>query len=88
MPVHRLPSARVEEYQPNTSTVFVVNWEKFKAMSSSAIQQIFRRRHILLLNAPIETFAFDREGLEHLGSLTTVRPMEGNESDIVVLSRS
>src|SRR5208283_4713328 len=37
----------------------------------------FRKRHILVVNAPVEAVDFDREGLETLGSLHSPRTIQG-----------
>jgi len=81
LPAHILPSARLEEYDPAASCIFVVEWNRFKSMSTSAIQDIFRHRHIHVLDAPVDTVEFDREGLESLGSLTSVRSVQGKLLD-------
>jgi hypothetical protein len=77
VPPHRHPSAREVTYDPAASCVFVVEWHRFKSMNASTIQEIFRHRHILVLNSPIETVEFDREGLETLGSLSSIRSVQG-----------
>jgi hypothetical protein len=77
LPPHRLPSAREQTYDPQASCVFVVEWNTFKSMAAATIQEIFRHRHILVLNSPVETVEFDREGLESLGSLSSIRSVQG-----------
>jgi hypothetical protein len=77
VPLHRLESAQHAELQTGASSIFVVEWPKFKAMSTLEIQKIFKTRHIHVLNAPVETLNFDREGLETLGSLTISRSVQG-----------
>jgi hypothetical protein len=77
VPPHRLPSAREQMYDPHASCVFVVEWNIFKSMDAATIQGIFRHRHILVLNSPVETVEFDREGLETLGSLSSIRSVQG-----------
>jgi hypothetical protein len=85
-PLHRLPNAQLEEYDPSASCIFTVEWEKFKTMSASTLQSIFRHRHILVLDAPVETAEFDKEGLESLGSLTSVRSVQGMSSCIFIFA--
>jgi hypothetical protein len=77
VPPHRLPSAQEITYDPAASCVFVVEWNRFKSMDASTIQQIFQHRHILVLNSPVETVEFDREGMETLGSLSLIRSVQG-----------
>jgi hypothetical protein len=77
VPLHRLASARDIEPTKGCSSIFVVEWSKFKTMSTQEIQRVFSQRHILVLNAPVETVNFDREGLETLGSMTTTREVQG-----------
>jgi hypothetical protein len=60
------------------SCIFVAEWELFKSLSSLEVQEIFRHRHILIVNAPVETVDFDREGLETLGSLHSARTVQGS----------
>jgi hypothetical protein len=77
-PPHMLPSAREINYNPGgLSCIYVTDWTDFKVLSPSQIQEIFRHRHILVLNAPVETVMFDREGLETLGSLHASRHVQG-----------
>jgi hypothetical protein len=46
-------------------------------MTAQEVQRIFRHRHILVCNGPIETGGFDLETLEMLGSLTTKVSVQG-----------
>jgi hypothetical protein len=74
---HRLHTARSKTYDPRVSSIFVTQWASFKAMSAREIQEIFRHRHILVLDAPVEQLNFDRDGLETLGSLHLSRTVQG-----------
>jgi hypothetical protein len=78
--MHHLDSARSVEYDPNdrgVSSIFVVNYNKFKTMKGKEIQAIFRHRHILVLDVEVDEMAFDIEGLSTLGSMTLSRQMQG-----------
>jgi hypothetical protein len=77
LPLHLLDSARDINYDPDASCIFVVEWERFKCTNSRDIQKIFRKRHILIVNAPVEAVDFNREGLETLGSLHSPRTVQG-----------
>ena len=74
---HRLHTAKSTTYDPSASSIFVTEWTSFKAMSAREIQDIFRHRHILVLDAPVEELDFDRDGLETLGSLHLSRTVQG-----------
>ena len=76
-PLHHLPTARSKTYDPSGSSIFVTPWASFKAMSVKEIQDVFRHRHILVLDAPVEQVKFDRDGLETLGSLHLSRTVQG-----------
>lgn len=76
-PPHHLPSASQETYDPNGSSIFVVEYERFKAMSAAQVLRIFQDRHILVINAPHEQHKFDKEGLNILGSLSIPREVQG-----------
>lgn len=77
LPPHLLPSARKKEYTPEASSIFVVDFDDFKSMTAQEVQDIFRHRHILVRNGPVETRPFNLESLEMLGSLTTKVSMQG-----------
>ena len=69
LPLHRFPSARSIEYDPEGSSIFIVEANVFEKMSAVEIQNIFRHRHILVLNTPQSQLSFDREGLSTLAPL-------------------
>jgi hypothetical protein len=69
MPKHRLPSAHSKEYDPAASAVFVVEWAEFEKLSKPQVQDIFRHRHILVINSPTSTLNFDEVGLSTLSAL-------------------
>jgi hypothetical protein len=76
-PIHQHGSATCAEYDSQGSSIFVVDHQDFIKMDAAAIQEIFRRRHILVLDVPAEDLAFDEEGLSTLGSLDHPREMLG-----------
>jgi hypothetical protein len=77
LPPHLHASARQKEYTPDASSIFVVDFDDFKSMTAKEVQDIFRHRHILVRNSPVETRPFDLESLEMLGSLTAKVSMQG-----------
>jgi len=77
VPPHRLPSAMDRDHNLAASCVFVVRWDQFKAMTASEIQAQFRYRHILVLDAPVETLDFNQDGLETVGSIHATRTVHG-----------
>jgi hypothetical protein len=86
LPKHRLPSAQDIELTKGCSSIFVVEWSKFKTMSTLEIQRVFSQRHILVLNAPVETVNFDREGLGTIGSLTTTCEVQGKRFSVLTIN--
>jgi hypothetical protein len=68
-PLHRLESSRSTQYDPDASSIFIVEHSEFEAMPPRQIQEIFRKRHILVRNSPGAKLEFDIEGLSTLGSL-------------------
>jgi hypothetical protein len=77
VPPHRSPSARSVEYNPNGSSIYIVDWTEFQTLAPRQVQDIFRHRHILLRNAPVERGEFTLEGLEMLGSVTRQVSLQG-----------
>jgi hypothetical protein len=86
VPPHLLPSARETDYNRDASCIYVVDWTVFKDLPLLTIQEIFRHRHILVVNAPVETLTFDREGLETLGSLRSARHTQGLTLNMLYVS--
>lgn len=77
-PPHHQPSAREIEYDPEGSKIFVCEYERFLNLSTGVIQDIFRHRHILVVNVPVEEpVHFDASGLMNLGSLENERQVQG-----------
>jgi hypothetical protein len=48
-------------------------------MDASSLQQVFKDRHILVLNTPSEVQEFNLESLCKLGSLNRVRQVQGGQ---------
>jgi hypothetical protein len=82
MPLHRLESARDRVLRPGQSSIFVVEWADFDKMESREIQEIFRYRHILVVNWPEKTIKFDRAGLSLLAPMKKQKEFQGKLSDI------
>jgi hypothetical protein len=68
-PPHRLPSARKAAYDPDGSSIYIVEHSKFEKFKPGKIQEIFRHRHILVRNTPGRGLEFDSEGLSTIGSM-------------------
>jgi hypothetical protein len=86
-PLHHLPSAREVDYDPKDpriSTIFIVDYERFKNMEAGVIQKIFRDRHILVVGAPNENAGFDPASLRLVGDLDTPREVLGTFENIWV----
>ena len=81
VPKHRLPTARSQTLHPDASVIFVTTWTEFMTMTSLEIQEVFRRRHILITDTPISTLNFDEEGLSTLAPLHQECVFQG-ESEI------
>jgi hypothetical protein len=76
-PRHHLPDARKTEFSPDSSSIFVVDFADFDKMEGKDIQEVFRKRHILVLGDPGPTLKFDRAGLSTLGSMKKTICMQG-----------
>jgi hypothetical protein len=77
VPPHRQPSARDRKLQKGQSSIFVVEWSDFNEMDAKEIQDIYRHRHILVVNWPEKTLKFDREGLSWLGPMKKAVDFQG-----------
>jgi hypothetical protein len=76
-PPHRHPSARRIEYDPKGSSIYIADWTEFSKLTPLQVQDIFRHRHILIRNAPVEQAEFTLEGLEMLGSVRRQVSLQG-----------
>ena len=63
--------------EPHNSAFHIVTHDMFEKMSVKEIQDIFRKRHILVTNIPSAAMEFDSKGLSTLTSLSTVTYMQG-----------
>ena len=72
------PSARSLNYDPEGSSIFIVDYSTFLSMHPSQIQKVFRHRHILVSNVPTDEMEFDLEGLSSIGSLSKPISIQGN----------
>lgn len=78
IPLHHLPAARRIEYDGSGSSIFVSTAEDFKKLTPLQIQQVFRDRHILVVDVPVdEPLEFDKAGLMTLGALHSQREFQG-----------
>jgi hypothetical protein len=80
VPPHRLPTARLPEYDETASSIFVTEWKDFKEFTAAEVQAIFRHRHILVRNSGIDLVSFDADGLEILGSLSRTVCLQGESA--------
>jgi hypothetical protein len=79
-PLHHLPSARSVVYNPddrNQSSIFVVEYADFCKMAAVVIQDIFSKRHILVIGCPLPPEDFNCETLSHFGNLDSMRDIQG-----------
>jgi hypothetical protein len=60
----------------------VVDFSIFADMSSAALQDIFKDRHILVLNTPMRKQDFGQESLLALGPLNKVIQIQGRYLDL------
>jgi hypothetical protein len=77
IPPHHQPSARLQEYDENGSSIFVSDWEDFRKLTAAEVQAIFRNRHILVRNGPVEKVDFTLDSLEMLGSVSRPVCLQG-----------
>lgn len=80
IPLHHLPSARSIHYDGNGSQIFVTTAENFRSLKPHVIHEIFKQRHILILDAKEdEKISFDSYGLSLLGDLDVTRQIQGTQ---------
>lgn len=75
----------MQTYDPSeryVSSIFVVNCDTFKKMTTAEIHAIFRHRHILVEGVETSEMEFDLEGLGSLGSITLPRSMQGMSKEV------
>ena len=61
---------------PTSSAYHIVSYADFMSWTAMDAQNIFRQKHIIITDGPIETMAFNREGVEKLGDWNTVRTIQ------------
>jgi hypothetical protein len=61
----------------DNSAFYIMTQTMFEEMSVKEIQDIFRKRHILITNIPSAPMQFDSRGLSTLTSLSTVTYIQG-----------
>ena len=76
-PLHHLDAARSLEFNPDGSSIFVVDHETFNKMDPLVIQNIFRERHILVTRVPHEEQEFDEDSLLVFGDIDCPREITG-----------
>jgi hypothetical protein len=80
-PLHHLPSARLVEFDPEASSefslIFVVDYAQFVQLDPLVIQDIFRKRHILITGIPYEKESFDEDSLSIFGDIDRPREITG-----------
>jgi hypothetical protein len=62
---------------PENSAFFVVTEAEFESKSVEEIQEIFRRKHILVTDMRSATLKFGPRGLSTLTTLSTVTDIQG-----------
>lgn len=69
-PLHHLPTSQViQDLGSHTSRIFVTTASEFRKLTPSRIQDIFKDRHILLLDVDMEELDFDLDSLSNLGDI-------------------
>lgn len=76
-PLHHLQSAASLEFDPDGSSIFVVDHETFIGMDPMVIQTIFKERHILVTRVPHEQQKFDEDSLLMFGDIDRPREITG-----------
>ena len=79
-PRHHHPSAHSTSFDPSNptqSSIFVTDYADFVNMDSHLVQDIFRHRHILVLNAPLPDAGFSIATLKNFANVTKTVDMLG-----------
>ena len=61
---------------PQHSAFSVVCQDAFQQLTTQQVQDMFRRKHIVVTNMAVEPMGFDRKGLEKLGSWEAPRTIQ------------
>ena len=82
IPLHHLPSASDPDWDPavdnsTRSSIFVVQYKDFIVMSPHKLQEIFRRRHILVCDTPSTVEEFSAANIAALGGFERLRNIQG-----------
>lgn len=77
-PLHCHDDARNVDFKIGSSCLFIATADEFRRMSPNIVQDIFRKRHILVLDVePNQTWVFDEECLNRLGPIDEDRAVHG-----------
>jgi hypothetical protein len=76
-PRHHLASAHNPIMEEGASIFFIVEHTDFIAMSTQAIQDVFRHRNIVVRNVPQRDFDWSAETLSMIGSLYHTCDIQG-----------
>jgi hypothetical protein len=76
-PKHHLASARNPEMEPNSSIFFITEFADITQMPTQMIQDIFRKRSIVIRDGPQRRFRWSPETLSLIGGLYQSRDIQG-----------
>ena len=79
-PRHHLPSAREIEPSEGQSIIFVTNYSTFSDMPTNVVQDIFKTRHILVLDCPLPSEEFNTKTMRRITNVNTKREIQGKRS--------
>ena len=82
-PRHHLPSARQQDYTLEASAFFIINHDEYAKLTKDDIHNIFKKRHILILNVPAMSQPWNRQTLAKLGALTQRRDIQGKCNNLL-----
>ena len=70
---------------PNTSSIEVIAYDRYKEMSAAEIQGCLRERHMVITGMPTEPVEFDEFGLQELTNLDTKIHIHGEYCTYAIL---
>ena len=73
---HHFEASHVD-YNRSASSIFIVKYSMLNMMDPKTIQNVFRKRHILVTDVPFNDKFFDADALSKVGSLSQVLDMQG-----------
>jgi hypothetical protein len=76
-PRHHLPSAHHQEYTPEASAFFIIDYDDYLKLPANEIHNVYKDRHILICNVPGMQHPWERPTLAKLGALAQHRDIEG-----------